>query len=90
VEACSAHDGSWGVSRKYFPVALKIGKKLFNDLGASSPDVLVSDCPLAAHQIQAGTGRKPIHTAQALAAAYGLQDAPSGIAKPLSDTDTAE
>jgi Fe-S oxidoreductase len=72
VESCSGHDGTWGVSKQYFPLALKVGKKLFDNLDAGSPNVLVSDCPLAARHVEVGTGRRPIHTAQALATAYGL------------------
>ena len=90
VESCSGHDGSWGVSKKYFPLALKVGKKLFDNLNAGSPDVLVSDCPLAARHIQIGTGRKPIHSALALAAAYGLPSAPSGVARPLPETEPGD
>jgi glycerol-3-phosphate dehydrogenase subunit C len=87
VESCSGHDGTWGVSNQYFPLALKVGKKLFDNFNGSSFDVLVSDCPLAARHIQIGTGQRPIHSAQALAAAYGLDDAPSGVAKDLLDAD---
>ncbi len=90
VESCSGHDGTWGVSRQYFPLALKVGKKLFDNLNSGSPDVLVSDCPLAARHIQIGTGRKPIHSALALAAAYGLPDAPAGVARPLPEADAGE
>ena len=71
-EYCSGHDGSWGVGRKTFPIALKIGGKLFNNLSKNSPSLIVSDCPLAARHIEIGTGSRPIHTVQALAAAYGL------------------
>ena len=71
-EYCSGHDGSWGVGKKTFPIAIKIGEKLFNNLSKSSPDLIVSDCPLAARHIEIGTGIRPIHTVQALAAAYGL------------------
>jgi glycerol-3-phosphate dehydrogenase subunit C len=90
VESCSGHDGSWGVSKQYFPLALKVGKKLFDNLNAGSPDVLVSDCPLAARHIQIGTGRKPIHSALALAAAYGLSEAPAGVGKLLPEGDAGE
>ena len=90
VESCSGHDGSWGVSKQYFPLALKVGKKLFDNLNAGSPDTLVSDCALAARHIQIGTGRKPIHSALALAAAYGLDDAPAGVTRPLPEDPAGE
>jgi glycerol-3-phosphate dehydrogenase subunit C len=75
VESCSGHDGSWGISKQYFPLSLKVGKKLFDNLAEGAPDVMISDCPLAAHHIELGTGRRPIHTAQALVVAYGLEGA---------------
>ena len=71
-ESCSGHDGSWGVSKQYFPMSLQVGKKLFDNMKEGSPDLMISDCPLAAHHIEVGTGRRPIHTVQALALAYGL------------------
>ena len=74
VESCSGHDGSWGISRKYFPLALKVGEKLFTNMQQNAPDLMVSDCPLAARHIEIGTGRRPIHTVEALAAAYGLAE----------------
>lgn len=72
VEHCSGHDGSWGVSKQYFPLAIEVGGKLYANLQKNGPDLLVSDCPLAARHIEIGTGMRPIHTVQALAAAYGL------------------
>ncbi len=72
VEACSGHDGMWGVSKQYFPLSLRVGKKLFDNLQEGGPDYLVTDCPLAARHIELGTERRPISTAQALAIAYGL------------------
>lgn len=71
-EHCSGHDGSWGVGKNTFPLALKVGEKLFGNLSKNSPDLMVSDCPLAARHIEIGTGIRPVHTVQALAAAYGL------------------
>jgi glycerol-3-phosphate dehydrogenase subunit C len=85
-EGCSGHDGSWGISKQYFPLSLKVGKKLFDNLNKGAPDILVSDCPLAARHIEIGTGRRPIHTAQALAAAYGLSGAPLGVGRDLAES----
>ncbi len=90
VESCSGHDGSWGVSKRYFPLALKVGAKLFDNLNSHQPNVLISDCPLAARHIEIGTGRRPIHSALALAAAYGLTGAPSGVGQPLPEAVTGD
>ena len=87
VEACSGHDGSWGVSRKYFPLAIKVGQKLYDNLKEGGPDLLISDCPLAAQHIQVGTGQRPIHSVEALAAAYGLADARTDVTKPMPESE---
>lgn len=71
-ESCSGHDGSWGVSKQYFAMSLRVGNKLFTNLQKDGPDLIISDCPLAARHIEIGTGQKPIHTVEALAMAYDL------------------
>jgi Fe-S oxidoreductase len=40
---------------------------------ASGAPVAATDCPLAALQIEQGTGRKPKHPIEVLAAAYGFE-----------------
>ena len=72
IEQCSGHDGSWGVRKQYHHLSLKVGAKLFDNLRAAAPDLTITDCPLAALQIEHATGARPIHTAQAMAAAYGI------------------
>jgi Fe-S oxidoreductase len=41
---------------------------------ATARPVAATDCPLAALQIQQGTGRKPKYPVEVLAAAYGLPE----------------
>lgn len=72
VEACSGHDGTWGMKKQYHELSLQVGSKLFDNLLSGEPDLLITDCPLAAMQIEHATGRRPVHIAQALATAYGL------------------
>ncbi len=72
VEMCSGHDGTWGVKKDYHELSLQVGSKLFDNLQSSDPALIVTDCPLAAMQIEHAIGRRPVHTAQALAVAYGL------------------
>lgn len=72
VERCSAHDGTWGVKKQSHPISLQYGEKLFQGLKESEADLYVTDCPLAALQIQHGTGSRPVHTMQALKVAYGI------------------
>ena len=72
VERCSAHDGAWGVKTASHLVSLKYGERLFKELLASDAAVFVSDCPLAATQIEHGVGTKPVHPMQVLKTAYGI------------------
>ncbi len=71
VERCSAVDGTWGFKKEYYELSLKVAKPLFDAVQAGGP-VTATDCPLAALQIDQGTGRKARHPIQVLAEAYGL------------------
>lgn len=72
IEKCSAHDGTWGVKKASHKVSLHYGQKLFADMKESEADLYVSDCPLAANQVQHGTGKRPVHPMQVLKTAYGI------------------
>ena len=73
VEKCSAVDGTWGFKKEYYELSLKVAKPLFDAVAAGAPTV-ATDCPLAALQIEQGTGRKAKHPIEILAAAYGLEE----------------
>jgi glycerol-3-phosphate dehydrogenase subunit C len=73
VEKCSAVDGTWGFKKEYYELSMKLAKPLFDAVTTGGP-VAATDCPLAALQIQQGTGRKPKHPVEVLAAAYGLEE----------------
>jgi glycerol-3-phosphate dehydrogenase subunit C len=73
VEKCSAVDGTWGFKKEYYELSMKLAKPLF-DAVTTGGSVAATDCPLAALQIQQGTGRKPKHPVQVLAAAYGFEE----------------
>jgi glycerol-3-phosphate dehydrogenase subunit C len=72
VEKCSAVDGTWGFKKEYYELSMKLAKPLFDAVTTGGP-VAATDCPLAALQIQQGTGRKPKHPVEVLAAAYGFE-----------------
>jgi glycerol-3-phosphate dehydrogenase subunit C len=72
VERCSAVDGTWGFKKEYYELSLKIARPLFDAVTAGGPTT-VTDCPLAALQIEQGTGRKALHPIQILADAYGVE-----------------
>ena len=57
IERCSAVDGTWGMKKEYFELSMKLAEPLFEDIEAARPDRVATDCPLAALQINQGTGR---------------------------------
>jgi Fe-S oxidoreductase len=74
VEKCSAVDGTWGFKKEYYELSLKLAKPLFDAITTSGAPTAATDCPLAALQIEQGTGRKPKHPIEVLAAAYGFEE----------------
>jgi Fe-S oxidoreductase len=62
VERCSGHAGTWGVKKEFHETALKIGRPVFRQMNkhpnseTGVPDVIASDCQLAAHHIKQGIG----------------------------------
>jgi Fe-S oxidoreductase len=73
IEKCSAVDGTWGFKKEYYELSLKVAQPLFDAVTRGGP-VAATDCPLAALQIEQGTGRKPKHPVELLAAAYGFEE----------------
>jgi Fe-S oxidoreductase len=65
------HDGTWGLKEQYFDLSLKVAEPLLQTIREGAPDLTVSDCSLAALQIQQGTRVKPLHPVQVLEMAYG-------------------
>ena len=74
VEKCTGHDGTWSMKTEYFPLSMKVGAPVFEEVRRHNPDAVASDCPLASLQIRQGTGRTPKHPVQIVAEAYGLSD----------------
>jgi glycerol-3-phosphate dehydrogenase subunit C len=72
MEWCSGHDGTWSLDKDYFPLSLKIGRKVFDQVDQAQPDLVVSDCSLAGNQIAQATGRPVSHPIEVLRRAYGL------------------
>lgn len=74
IERCSGHDGTWGVKSEHFADSMKIGKPVFNQMAASEPDYISSDCAIAARHIQQGmdkTQAQKTHPLTLLRIAYG-------------------
>ncbi|MGF1624291.1 MAG: heterodisulfide reductase-related iron-sulfur binding cluster [Alphaproteobacteria bacterium] len=85
IERCSGHGGSWGVMKKNFEVALKVGRPVARKAVEGAREgktYLASECPLAGEHIVQGIerlaegGPMPVdqsrHPIQLLAKAYGL------------------
>ena len=86
IERCSGHGGKWGMMKKNFKTALKVGKPAARaaakaiDTGGAA--YLVSECPLAAAHLVQGmqrlengkskTPERAPHPIQLMAKAYGL------------------
>lgn len=70
VEECSGHDGTWAMKTENFEASLKWGGRAFQAMAEGDPEVTCSDCPLAAIQIEQGTGRRPLNPMQILARSY--------------------
>jgi len=65
-------DGTWGMKKEFFELSMKVAEPLFKGIEAAAPDRVATDCPLAALQINQGTGRSAQHPIRILADAYGL------------------
>jgi Fe-S oxidoreductase len=88
VEACTAHDGTWAMKREYFELSMKYGKKAFDGMTEAEPNVMATDCPLAAIQIEQGTGTRPIHPIEVLARAYRDDGFPTPVPPPAEPAAT--
>jgi Fe-S oxidoreductase len=58
------------MKREYFELSMKWGKKAFDGLTDAGANIMATDCPLSAVQIEQATGVKPIHPIEVLARAY--------------------
>jgi len=78
IEKCSGHDGSWGAKVEFFDLSMKIAKKAVKPILNSKPNLVASDCPLSALQLdqagatQTGTEHTTKHPIQIIRDAYGL------------------
>jgi len=70
LERCTGMDGTWGFKQEFYAESVNISRPLLRDLDALTPDLLVSDCPLAALQLEQQRGQRVYHPVEALDAAY--------------------
>ena len=72
VEQCSAVDGTWGMKAQYYEMGRRYARKLTDRVAEAKPDLVVSDCSLAALRVQKENGVKVMHPIESLADAYGI------------------
>jgi glycerol-3-phosphate dehydrogenase subunit C len=80
VERCSGHGGKWGIFKQNFDTAIKVGTTTARNLAKTSPDYVVTECPLAGPhliQVMESINAEKIperigHPIEVMAKAYGL------------------
>jgi Fe-S oxidoreductase len=70
VGECCGHDGSYAMKVETFEASCRIGRKAFDGMRAADATTWITDCPLAAIQIEQNAGTKPLHPMSLLARAY--------------------
>jgi len=78
IERCSGHDGTWGAKVEFFDLSMKIAQKAVREIQADSTDLIASDCPLSALQLdqaragQPGPSGQTLHPIQIIRDAYQI------------------
>jgi len=74
IERCSGHNGTYAVKSEFHEVSMKIGRPVMGKVAESGCDHYISDCPMAAEQIQNGLPdrKEPELPMELLRKAYGL------------------
>lgn len=79
VDACTAHDGTWAMKKEFFALSMKWGEKAFDGMRRAEAQVMATDCPLAAIQIEQAIGTRPSHPLEILARAYQPDGFPQAV-----------
>ena len=67
---CCGISGNYGFRKDKYDISMKIGAKLFERVKQKDFDKVISDCGTCRMQINHGSGIKPCHPIEILAAAY--------------------
>jgi glycerol-3-phosphate dehydrogenase subunit C len=70
LERCTGMDGTWGFKHEFYEESCRVSQPLLRDLEGAAPDLVVSDCPLAALRMEEARGGRVFHPVEALLAAY--------------------
>jgi Fe-S oxidoreductase len=71
LDACSGHDGTYGIRTETYEASMKSGRKLFGKV-RDAEGLITTECPLSALQIEHATGKRAEHPVVLLARAYGV------------------
>ncbi len=74
------------MKRENFELSMKYGERAFVPMREAHAAVMATDCPLAAIQIEQGTGVRPLNPVEILAQAYE----PDGFANPVDSAPAAQ
>jgi len=77
LERCTGMDGTWGFKQEFFDESLRVARPLVRELDEMAPSLIVSDCPLAALQLEQQRGQRVYHPVEALDAAYDGRSLPA-------------
>jgi glycerol-3-phosphate dehydrogenase subunit C len=75
IERCSGHDGTYGIRNETYALSMKIARPVSARAEKFAPDVVSSDCPMAADHIAHGMKdhhQAPAHPISLLRRAYGI------------------
>jgi glycerol-3-phosphate dehydrogenase subunit C len=78
------------MKREFFELSMKWGEKTFNGMREAAADFMATDCPLAAIQIEQGTGIRPFNPVELLARAYEPDGFANLVPPPAPPTDPEE
>ena len=70
--ACCGIAGTYGLKKEKYDIALEVGRPLFEDIKAASPDLSVCDSETCRWQIEHGTQIESVHPIELLYRSYGL------------------
>ena len=74
IERCSGHDGTYGVRNETYEISMKIARPASRRAEEFNPDLVASDCPMAADHIAHGMSmdKEAAHPISLVRRAYGL------------------
>ncbi len=71
---CCGIAGTFGMKKKNFDLSMKMGARLFDEIGLEAYDFIVTSCGTCKIQIEQGTGEKVVHSMKFLARALERAD----------------